>query len=124
MKRAERGFTLIEVIVAVAILAIGIVAVSEVFSISLRSLRSTREGMDLSITALTEMRRILQDRELEEGSGTEAREDYTLEWEVEETDRDRTEGLPYRFLEVTVRVKKGRKVYELSTQRLVKGVFK
>jgi prepilin-type N-terminal cleavage/methylation domain-containing protein len=124
MRKNNRGFTLIEVVVAVSILAIGIVAISDIFSISLRSLKATRDHMDLSIIALSEMRTVLLNSDLEEGIQTRENDNYIVETMIEESAPEKTEGLPYKLLLINVSVKKGEKVSTLATLKLVETVFK
>ena len=120
----KNGFTLIEVIVAIAILAIGIVAVSEVFSISLRSIYSTKKHADLSLIALSEMRILLLDPSLEEGIDKHVEDDYEVETTIEEVENERYKGLPYRLYKIrlTVSGPRGGKRFTLRTEKIIKSL--
>lgn len=123
-RKESRGFTLIEVIVAVAILAMGVIAVAEVFSISLRSLRATRQNLDISTIALSEMRGVLMSPSLEAGSDKWVGEGYTVETLIEEAETEKTESLPFKLYTITLTVKTEDKTTVLKTERLIKAVFK
>jgi prepilin-type N-terminal cleavage/methylation domain-containing protein len=115
----EKGFTLIEVLVAVSILAIGVVAIVMLFSGGLRSLVSTESHLDLALVAAAEMRSILVNKTLEEGTEIIEREGYELERTITEVDTDRTESLPFRVFLIKVEVKKGNKVFILKTEKTI-----
>ena len=74
----NRGFTLIEVVVAVAILGIGLTVIMELFSGGLRLARVSEEYTKAVNHARTKMEEVMMQPALEEG---------TQEWEFDDTYR-------------------------------------
>ncbi len=72
MRAKQTGFTLIEVIIAMSILAISITSLMELFTISLKGVRVSRETTFASILAKSKMSELMLQREVKPGgeSGT------------------------------------------------------
>jgi|Deesub1362B_J571_1020462.scaffolds.fasta_scaffold00061_60 type II secretion system protein I len=115
----QRGFTLIEVLVAVAILAMGIVAIIMLFSGGLRSVASTEDHLDLALVASAEMRSLLLKETLEEGTEVVERQGYELWKSITEIETDKTEALPFKMFLIKVEIKKGNRVFTLKTEKVV-----
>ncbi len=104
-KNAEKGFTLIEVLVAVALLGIAVTAVIQLFSANLRAIASSEDYIYASARAEATMREILDDDELSETSFSEITDDgYRIDVSIAEVLQDRPENLQVRLLEVVLSV--------------------
>ncbi len=77
----NRGFTLIEVIVALAILGIGLTVIIELFSGGLRLGRTSEEYTKAVNYARMKMEEIISKQKIEEGS-EEGEFDNTFRWQV------------------------------------------
>ncbi|RMG56914.1 MAG: prepilin-type N-terminal cleavage/methylation domain-containing protein [Deltaproteobacteria bacterium] len=100
------GFTLLEVLVALTIIALVFVGLLQVASSSLRSFGKSEEVLALYERAEEEMSRVVLLDSLRDG--TEIKEDsrgFRIETTVEETKRERTEGIPVSLKKVTVVVR-------------------
>ncbi len=104
-KHAEKGFTLIEVLVAVALLGIAVTVVIQLFSANLSAIASSEDYIYASARAEAMMREILDDDELSETSFSEITDDgYRMDVSIAEVLQDRTENLQVRILEVVLAV--------------------
>lgn len=99
------GFTLLEVLVAMVLLSISLVAIFELFSADLRGIAKSDDYSHAVIMAESKMRKILDDDTLEERSWTESTDDgYRLDAVVSGTANDRTENLQIKLLEISLKV--------------------
>jgi general secretion pathway protein I len=104
-KLAEKGFSLIEVLVAVALLGIAVTVVIQLFSANLRAIASSEDYIYASAKAEAKMREILDNDELSETSFSEITDDgYRMDVSIAEVLQDRTENLQVRLLEVVLAV--------------------
>ena len=128
--RKPRGFTLIEVVVAMAILGISLVLVIELFSGGLRLGRASEEYTKASYLARLKLEEISLSDQMEEGS-EEGEFDRTYRWRVEVKKIDLLPSIfetdykpPVDFYQIQVRIswKSGNKEKEtqLETFRTVK----
>ncbi|GAB4420300.1 MAG: hypothetical protein OHK0032_16020 [Thermodesulfovibrionales bacterium] len=120
------GFTLLEVLVALAILGIAITVVLQLFSANLRAVSTSEDYVSAAMKAEAKMREILDDEKLTERSWSETTDDgYRIDVSVSDTSKERTENLLVRLLEIdlTLRWIKGTKERSL-TLRTVKVVNK
>lgn len=102
---SQRGFTLLEVLVSLALMGIALVAIFQLFSTGLRGVAASDDYVDAVIRAESKMREILDDQDLSEKSWKEITEDgYTIEATVNSTANDRTENLPVKLLEINLTV--------------------
>ena len=118
------GFTLLEVLVAMAVMSIALVAVFELFSADLRGLAASDDYVTAIIKAEAKMREILDDDKLVEKSWQETSIDgFLFDTTIKKTSEDRTENLPVDLLEINLTVKwmKGQKErsFMLKTMKLV-----
>ena len=79
--RLENGFTLLEVVIALAILGIGLTVIMELFSGGLRLGRTSQEYTKAVNYASTKMEEISAQDTIEEG-GDEGQFDDTFRWQV------------------------------------------
>jgi general secretion pathway protein I len=120
-----RGFTLLEVLVALVLLSISLVAVLELFSANLRGIAKANDYSNAVILAESKMREILDNDELTEETRTEATEDgYRIDTLVKSAAADRTENLQIRLLEIDLTVSWARdskiQAFHLKTLKTVK----
>ena len=104
-RNASRGFTLLEVLVALALLSIALVAIFELFSANLRGIAKSDDYSYAVIMAEAKMRQILDDDTLAEQTLTESTEDgYRINAVVSSTASDRMENLQIKLLEINLTV--------------------
>jgi len=120
----ENGFTLLEVLVALAVLSIALVAVFELFSANLKGIAASDDYVSAVLRAESKMREILDDDKLTEKSWGEATDDgYRMDATVADAATDRTENLQVKLLEITLTVHWTRGTKErsltLKTMKLV-----
>ncbi len=118
------GFTLLEVLVSVAILGIAVAMVLQLFSADLRALSASGDYVTAAAKAEAKMREILDDSALTERGGSETTSDgYRIDVSVTRALTKRTENLPVILLEVSVAVHwtKGAKerMFSLRTLKMV-----
>ena len=123
-KSAGRGFTLLEVLVALVLLSIALVAIFELFSANSRGLSKSADYSNAVIMAESRMREILDDENLSEKAWDETTEDgYRMTAVVSGTVSNRTENLQVKLLEINLTVSwtKGSKerTFNLRTLKMV-----
>ena len=127
MRRLQKnGFTLIEVVVALAILGIGLTVIIELFSGGLRLARVSQEYSTAMNHARSKLEEILIQPALEEGT-EEGEFDDTFRWEVgiEKVDilpveKDRDFKAPVELFQITINVnwKSGSKTRSATVKTL------
>lgn len=101
----EGGFTLLEVLVAVALLGIAITVILQLFSADMRAISASGDYVSAIARGEAKMREILDDDNLSAKSLTEVSpEGYRTYVSVTETLKDRTENLQVVLLNVSVTV--------------------
>ena len=78
----NRGFTLIEVVVALAILGVGLTVIIELFSGGLRLARASMEYTKAVNYARTKMEEIAVKSAVQEGTGEGESDDKSFRWQV------------------------------------------
>jgi len=102
---AERGFTLLEVLVAMVLLSIALVAIFELFSANIRGIAKSDDYSNAVMLGESKMREILDDKNLTEKTWEETTEDgYRIHAVVSNSASDRTENLQIRLLEINLTV--------------------
>lgn len=122
-KKNSAGFTLLEVVVAMAIVGLGVVTVMEVFSLGLRLTRTSSDKTQAVAVGRQVFDRILLRREpgdgLETGSLAEG-----YRWQLDtapfEVERDLALSTPWQLKEITLRILGGDREVEMTTLRLVR----
>jgi general secretion pathway protein I len=122
---SQGGFTLLEVLVALALLSITMAVILQLFSANLKGIAASDDYLNAVIKAESKLRDILDDDKLTEKSLEDfTDEGYKIETVITGTADDRTENLPVTLLEInlTVRWTKGVKerALTLRTTKLVK----
>ena len=99
------GFTLLEVLVAVALLALSVTVVLQLFSADLRAISASEDYVSAAAKANAKMREALDEEDLPEKSTSEMSDDgYRVDVSVSEAMKERTENLRVRLLEIVVTV--------------------
>lgn len=124
LRTDSNGFTLLEVLVALAILGIAITVVLQLFSANLRSIAASEDYISAVTTAEARLRDILDDEELSEKSWSETTSDgYRMDVTVSDALTERTDNLQVKALSIdlTIRWVKGVKEnsINLKTMKLV-----
>jgi type II secretion system protein I len=120
----DSGFTLLEVLVALAILSIAITLIIQLFSANLQSVSISGNMSSAVVWSDARMREILADPSLTEKAWREITDDgYRIEVSIGEVLKERTDNLPVRMMEVTliVRWDEGRKErnIQLKTVKMI-----
>jgi type II secretion system protein I len=102
---SSKGFTLLEILVALAILATAVTVIFQLFSASLRNISVSEDVVNAAIKAEAKMREVLSSEELSENSWTETTTDgYTFTVNIAETLQQKTDSLPIQVLQVDLAV--------------------
>ncbi len=120
------GFTLLEILVSLAILGIAITVVLQLFSANLRALSVSDDYVSATAKAEAKMREVLDDDALSEKSWSETTDDgYRFDISVSRAVTERTENLQVVLLEIelTTHWIQGSKEKSL-TMRTMKTVMK
>jgi general secretion pathway protein I len=100
-----KGFTLLEVLVAVALLGIAITVVLQLFSADLRAIAASEEYVSAASKAEAKMREVQDSDTLAEGSTSEITNDgYRLDVSVASTLAERTDTLQVMLMDILVTV--------------------
>ena len=100
-----KGFTLLEILVTLALLGIAITVILQLFSSNLRAISVSKDYVSAAIRAEAKMREILEDTDLTEKSWSEVTDEgYRFDAAITETLKERTENLQVRMLEIALTV--------------------
>jgi len=128
--RLDRGFTLIEILVAISVLAISLVVILQLFSGGLKSVRLSNQYTRAIFYAREKMEEILLMEDLEAGSQEGSQEDESedpLRWRAEivliESEEEEASKLPFDTLGIMVDVMwhegEKEKRFQISTMKVV-----
>jgi general secretion pathway protein I len=99
------GFTLLEVLVALALLSIALVVILQLFSANMRGIAASDDYVRAVMTAESKMRELTGDEEISEKAWSETTDDgYRLDTTITPAESDRTEDLPVSLLEISMTV--------------------
>jgi prepilin-type N-terminal cleavage/methylation domain-containing protein len=102
-KKCARGFTLIEIMVALTVMGFAVVSLVQLFAANLRMIDTSRDYMAALTRAETLMREIVESDKIEENSWKDSSDQgYRIEVTVSETHGERTEQLPIKLLRIEV----------------------
>ena len=126
-RSGHSGFTLLEVLVSLAIIAIAVTVVLQLFSADLRAISASENYLSAVTKAEAKMREVLDDENLAEKAWSDVTPDgYRMDIYVSDVLKDRTNTLPVRLVEVglTMRWTTGikEKVLTLKTMKLINKV--
>jgi len=103
---AKEGFTLLEVLVSIAILSIALAVVLQLFSINLKGISASGSYVNAVLKAEAIMRNVLDDDAISEGSWSETTDEgYDVEVNIIETEEEKTENLPVKLLEIDLLIR-------------------
>ena len=123
--KTDAGFTLLEVIVAFALLATTVTVILQLFSSNLRVLSTSEDFVWATARAEAAMREVLDRKDLTVGTSSETTPDgYTVETTISKALETRTRELPLEMLEVDVKLSwsgaRGERSMVLKTMKMVK----
>jgi type II secretion system protein I len=115
------GFTLLEVLVATALLGIAVAVILQLFSSNLRALSVSEDFVLASVKAEAKMREVLDNDKPSETSFSETTDDgYRMDIWIKDTLKERTENIGIQLfqIDVTVRWTKGTKERSFTLRSL------
>ncbi len=99
------GFTLLEVLVAMAILGIAVTVILQLFSANLRSISASEEYVAGSLEAQSKIREVLEDNEISERTWNGITDNgYRFQVAISDSLIERSESLPVKLMEIEVKV--------------------
>lgn len=102
---SSKGFTLLEILVALAILATAVTIIFQLFSAGLRNVAVSEDVVSAAVRAEAKMREVLSNEELTENSWTETTTDgYTFAVNITEALQEKTDSLPVQVLQVDLAI--------------------
>ncbi len=105
MIRSNKGFTLIEVIVALSLLGIAITVILQLFSANLKALSRSEDYVRAMVQADIKMRELSESDDLQEKTWSETTEQgYRFDISVSEISKEKTETLQMRLMEIQLAV--------------------
>jgi prepilin-type N-terminal cleavage/methylation domain-containing protein len=121
---SRHGFTLLEVLVSLSIVAIAVTVVFQLFSAGLRAIAASEDYAAAVVKAEAKMREVLDSDDLPETSWSEATPDgYRMDLSVTDVLKEKTKNLQVRLMEVNLTTSwfKGTKVkmVALRTMKMV-----
>jgi len=122
---ADRGFTLLEVLVALVLLSVALAAIFELFSANLKGIAKADDVSHAVILAESKMREVLENETLTERIWTESTGNgYRIDGVVRSTANDRTKNLQIELLEISLTVfwtkDSKERTFNLKTLKMVK----
>ena len=100
---SDRGFTLLETLVATSLLGIAIAVILQLFSANLHSISESGDYVAATTMAEVKMREVLDNSDLAEKSYSEVTDDgYRMDVSITEALKDRTENLQVRLFEIAL----------------------
>jgi prepilin-type N-terminal cleavage/methylation domain-containing protein len=102
---SNKGFTLLEILVALAILATALTIFFQLFSAGLRNIAVSEDVVSAAVRAEAKMREVLSNEELTENSWTETTTDgYTFAVNITEALQEKTDSLPVQVLQIDLAI--------------------
>jgi general secretion pathway protein I len=103
--RGSEGFTLLEVLVALAILGISVTIIFQLFSANLKAVRLSEDYVSAAVRAQVRMREVLDDSKIAPKAWSEITTDgYRVDVAIAETLKERTKDLQVQLLEVALTI--------------------
>ena len=101
--RAQRGFTLLEVLAAVAILGMALTVIMQLFSANLQGIAASDDYLAASMAAEAKMREVIDKGDFSEQDWSETtNEGYRVDVSIRPALEERTESLPVTLHEITL----------------------
>jgi general secretion pathway protein I len=103
--KGTTGFTLLEVLVALALLGIAVTAILQLFSADLKSISASEAYVAGSLEAQSKLREVLDGQEFSEKSWSGVTDNgYRFQVSVSDTLKERVENLPVKLVAVEVKL--------------------
>jgi prepilin-type N-terminal cleavage/methylation domain-containing protein len=123
-KLHKKGFTLLEVLVATAVLSIAITVILQLFSANIRNIAVSDDYVKAVTKAHIKMREILDESDITDKTYSEITNDgYKVDVSISEIAKDRSENLNVKLFEIDLKLSwlKGNKekFINLKTMKLV-----
>jgi prepilin-type N-terminal cleavage/methylation domain-containing protein len=123
-KLYKKGFTLLEVLVATAVLSIAITVILQLFSANIRNIAVSDDYVKAVTKAHIKMREILDESDITDKTYSEITNDgYKVDVSISEIAKDRSENLNVKLFEIDLKLSwlKGNKekFINLKTMKLV-----
>lgn len=100
----QKGFTLLEIMIALVLICLVVVSVIELSSANLRNLAKSDDYVEGSARANDKMRDVLELERIEEKSWIESGDDrYVYDIAIVEIERERSRALAVRLMQITVK---------------------
>ena len=101
--RTQRGFTLLEVLAAVAILGMALTVIMQLFSANLQGIAASDDYLAASMAAEAKMREVIDKGDFSEQDWSETtNEGYRVDISIRPALEERTESLPVALHEITL----------------------
>lgn len=101
--RTQRGFTLLEVLAAVAILGMALTVIMQLFSANLQGIAASDDYLAASMAAEAKMREVIDKGDFSEQAWSETtNEGYRVDVSISPALEERTESLPVALHEITL----------------------
>lgn len=125
-RREEKGFTLLEILVALVLMSVALLIVIRLFAADLRGISVSDDYSVAVARAESRMRELLDDDKLVEKEWSEDKGDgYLINVSVKEALKDRTENLQFSLLDIGITVQWRKWARDRSiTLRTMKAVNK
>lgn len=106
MKKLKKdGFTLLEILVAVAIIGISLTVIIQLFSSNLRAISVSKDYVHAVLKAEERMRELLEEENLSEGHYSEQTEDgYKIDIYISKFGKDKSENLQVDLTQIDLSV--------------------
>ena len=101
--RTQRGFTLLEVLAAVAILGMALTVIMQLFSANLQGIAASDDYLAASMAAEAKMREVIDKGDFSEQDWSETTDEgYRVDVSIRSALEERTESLPVALHEITL----------------------
>lgn len=124
-KTGHKGFTLIEILIALVLIAISITVLVQLFSTNLRNIGKSQNYVPAVVAAEAKMTEIMATDLLEENTTTYKTDDgYTMDVSISEAMKDRFLNLPVKLMEISLTMRwqmdQKEKTFVLKSYKTVK----
>jgi len=100
----QKGFTLLEIMIALVLICLVVVSVIELSSANLRNLAKSDDYVEGSARANDKMRDVLELERIEEKSWTESGDDrFVYDIAIVEIEKERSRALAVKLMQITVK---------------------
>jgi prepilin-type N-terminal cleavage/methylation domain-containing protein len=105
LKIHQSGFTLLEILVSIAIVGIAVTIVFQLFSANLRAISVSEDYASAIARAEEKMREILDDEKLSDKSWSETTEDgYRIDYSISKVLEEKTENLQVEAFQIDLSI--------------------